>query len=175
MSDNRAYDPDEYFGRASPREVPDVKAEAAERLRQAIAYARLHAPELLEEWPGAARTCAHWPVTQERIMSMNDQNHKYDTAEQTGGLDFYGADPNTMTTFRGGLKRETAYELARALGQDARLPVVLGVIVTALGGLSREAQADVIQFLNGQALKDDGEPREMDPTMRAACEARARR
>lgn len=46
---NRAYDPDEYFGRATPREVPDVKAEAAERLRQAIAYARLHAPELLEE------------------------------------------------------------------------------------------------------------------------------
>lgn len=45
--ETRAYDPDEYFGRVSPREVPDLKAEAAERLRQAIAYARAHAPELV--------------------------------------------------------------------------------------------------------------------------------
>lgn len=44
---NRAYDPDEYFGRASPRERPDLKAEALERLNSAAAYARLHAPELL--------------------------------------------------------------------------------------------------------------------------------
>lgn len=48
--DNRAYNPDEYFGYAAPREVPDLKAEARQRLEDAFRYARLHAPEVLAEW-----------------------------------------------------------------------------------------------------------------------------
>jgi hypothetical protein len=58
-------------------------------------------------------------------------------------------DPDTLITFRAGVRRETVYELARAMGQDTRLPVVLNVIVTALGGLSRNSKADLIQFLQG--------------------------
>lgn len=48
--DRRAYDPDEYFGRAVPREVPNLKAEARKRLEEAFWYAKLHAPEVLAEW-----------------------------------------------------------------------------------------------------------------------------
>jgi hypothetical protein len=62
-------------------------------------------------------------------------------------------DPHTKTLFRASLQKRTCHELLIALGFD-RSPVEMGalstVLVTALGSLSREAKADVVQFLSAR-------------------------
>jgi hypothetical protein len=74
--DRRAYDPDEYFGRAVPREVPDLQAEAQQRMDDARAYfARVKPDEwrkmqddaqalddvrTLDEWADKQIGAKHW-------------------------------------------------------------------------------------------------------------------
>lgn len=59
-------------------------------------------------------------------------------------------DPHTKTLFRGTLQRRTCHELLITLGFDrspSEMGVLSTVLTTALGALSREAKADVVQFL----------------------------
>lgn len=59
-------------------------------------------------------------------------------------------EPHTETVFSGSLKKRTTYELLSALGYDrapSEMHALSTVLVTALGSLSREAKADLLQFL----------------------------
>jgi hypothetical protein len=53
---------------------------------------------------------------------------------------------------RTGLRRQTAYDLLKALDVSTH-PVNMSVLATVLDGLPLEAKADLVQFLGGASLR----------------------